>query len=215
VPRTDVVIPARNEAENIPQVLSVIGRYPDTGTIIVSVDPATTDDTREVATECAKRFFSGVKLMVIDAKESGKGQCAEAGLCFVASNRVVFCDADIKGLTWKHLDKLFSPRLPYRNGMIIAVPEIPPNYWISVATLNAWPWVSGQRSLPMRALTGLNLHGYLMETQINAAVRKHRMTTDLVLCPGMISPFCMTPERLLAMESDRRWGMEHGLLSPP
>lgn len=198
----DVVIPARNEEANIRQILSVLHASKHVQRIVVIVDPDTRDDTYELATSLATR--------VLYSSLPGKGQCVAFGLQFVNSHRVILCDADLEGLEDDHLGRLANPLPGYSQ--IICVPEIPPNYWVSVSTLNAWPWVSGLRSVPLATIKGLDLHGYLTEVQINAAIEAVGGRTDLLYCKGLRSPFRMSEQRIREMERDRSWGITHGIL---
>ena len=199
----DVVIPARNEEANIRHILSVLHASEHVQRIVVIVDPDTRDDTYEIASSLASR--------VLYSSLPGKGQCVSFGLEFVNNHRVVLCDADLEGLEEMHLERLANPSHGYSQ--VICVPEIPDNYWVSVSTLNAWPWVSGLRSVPLVTIKHLDLHGYLTEVQINTAVQAVGGRTDLVYCKGLRSPFRMSEQRIREMERDRAWGITHGILT--
>ena len=201
----DVIIPARNEQKTIANVLGPLTHHPRIGRIIVAIDPETTDETEYVVDAYSLR----TGLCVAHAPESGKGQVVKFALQMYAdSNRVMFCDADITGLTYEHITAITEST----NSQVIGVPDLPSNYPITVHTFTAYPWVSGQRCVPLDIVWDLNLHGYLMEVQINEAIKEAKLGTDLVLCKGLISPFNMTEKRRTEMLRDRDWGLKEGIL---
>jgi glycosyltransferase involved in cell wall biosynthesis len=83
--RVSVVIPALNEAENLPSVLATI---PEDVFEIVLVDGASTDETIDVARRCR----SDVRIVVQDA--SGKGNALACGFAAASGDIIVMLDAD-------------------------------------------------------------------------------------------------------------------------
>jgi len=84
-PRVSVVIPARNEAENLPYVFS---RMPAGIHEVVLVDGRSTDNTREVARAC----YPGVR--VVEQNGHGKGDALRAGFAAATGDIIVTLDAD-------------------------------------------------------------------------------------------------------------------------
>jgi glycosyltransferase involved in cell wall biosynthesis len=80
-----VVIPALNEAENLPSVLATI---PEDVFEIVLVDGASTDETIDVALRCRP----DVRIVVQDA--SGKGNALACGFAAATGDIIVMFDAD-------------------------------------------------------------------------------------------------------------------------
>jgi hypothetical protein len=144
----------------------------------------------------------------------GKGQCVEIGLSMVKTPYVIFCDADITGLREEHVGLLLSEALideaAEHPTMTVGVPELPAN--LPTERLWAWPWVSGERCVPTRLVRPLTLHGYLMETQINAAAKHAGMALRFEWLRGVVSPYEMTDKRLEEMKRDAIWGREHGVV---
>ncbi|MGW5157846.1 glycosyltransferase family 2 protein [Nonomuraea wenchangensis] len=84
-PTVSVVVPAMNEAENLPHVFATIPQWIDE---IVLVDGNSTDDTVAVA----KRLRPNVKVVTQTGK--GKGDALAAGFAACTSDIIVMIDAD-------------------------------------------------------------------------------------------------------------------------
>jgi glycosyltransferase involved in cell wall biosynthesis len=205
--RVDVVIPARDEQDNIGVVVSVLKTHPAIGKVIVVVDKDTADDTGVIAVNAVGDSRDG---WVLTPETRGKGQCVRVGLGEVTTEHVLFCDADIKGLTYDHVSLLLGDAIMGVDYMTIGVPEIPKNY--PTERIWAWPWVSGQRCVPTRLVRPLYLHGYLMETQINAAAKHSNLPLHFEWLKGMQSSYYMSERRIREMMEDAEWGHKHGIL---
>jgi glycosyltransferase involved in cell wall biosynthesis len=209
VTKTDVIIPARNEEMTLGRTIHTFARHPAIGNIIVVVDADTTDLTWEVAdaTNQVRWLLSGTNIR-------GKGQCVKYGLRHVQSRRVIFCDADLNDLAEEHITKLITH--PDHNTMIIGVPDfpdldtIPPRFAPTI--LWAWPWVSGERSMVADVARDVDLHGYLMETQLNDANHAAGNMVLLERLHGLVSPLDLNEQRLAEMNRDLTWGQEHGVI---
>lgn len=203
----DVVIPARNEAPTIGAIVEEFCAHVNIGRVIVPVDADTTDDTHEVATA------AGALSILPDA--TGKGQVAWRGLMLVDTERVIFCDADLRGLTQDHITHLAHP---CDDAMILGVPDPPDVSRMPARAVDrllwSWPWVTGQRSLPTALVRSIKppLHGYLMETQINRAVSVAGCAVLFERLRGLVSPFNLSASRLAAMERDRLWAIREKIL---
>jgi len=183
--------------------------HPAIKEVIVVVDADTDDAWSHIGAH------RGALILHSDAK--GKGQVVMHGLEHVTTPWVAFCDADLIGLTQEHISLLVadaildSPGDPFEAArMTIGVPDVPGNY--PTDRLWAWCWVSGQRCLPTSVIRPLNLHGYLMETQINRAASHAKLPLNFEWLTGLVSTYDMTERRLQAMEEDAKWGRRHGLL---
>jgi glycosyltransferase involved in cell wall biosynthesis len=198
----DVVIPARNEVATIGPVVVMLRAHPMTGKVIVVVDSDTRDATANLA------YMAGAQVRQPTKREGvrGKGQCVKYGLELVRSARVMFCDADLTGLDTTHISRMTK----HQRGMVIGIPDLPSNF--PPSRIWAWPWCSGQRVIPTRLARSLDLHGYLMETQINAAAQRAKMPVHFTHLDGVTTPFSITAKRLEEMGRDREWGLENGIL---
>jgi glycosyltransferase involved in cell wall biosynthesis len=85
MPRVSVVIPALNEAENLPAVLATI---PEDVFEIVLVDGASTDATIEVALRCRP------DIRIVTQSSSGKGNALACGFAAARGEIIVMLDAD-------------------------------------------------------------------------------------------------------------------------
>ncbi len=84
-PRVTVVVPARNEARNLPHVIAQIGDEVDE---IVVVDGFSTDDTAEVARALDPR------VVVVGQTRRGKGNALSHGFEAATGDIIVMLDAD-------------------------------------------------------------------------------------------------------------------------
>lgn len=84
-PRITLLIPARNEARNLPWVLE---RVPAGLHEVILIDGNSTDDTVEVA----KEYYPGIR--VITQRANGKGSALVTGLLAATGDIIVMIDAD-------------------------------------------------------------------------------------------------------------------------
>jgi hypothetical protein len=203
---TSVIIPARNEAAHIYDVVKTFTTHPETTDVFVGIDSDTTDDTAERVMEA-----DGVPIPYTDVH--GKGEVVaitvktmqHAGFL---SPRIILCDGDYSGLTHEHIDQILAPGA----GMAIGIPDWPdcdvPNH-----VTNSWPSVSGFRCLPWH-LVPHNAHGYLLETQLNLIAVNRRLPIQNIFMFGLKSPFQwpLSPRRQMALRNDLRWGKDNGIL---
>lgn len=85
VPTVSVVIPALNEAENLPHVLPLIPPWIDE---VLLVDGASTDGTAEVA----QQLWPGIR--IVQQQGRGKGAALRSGFNAATSDIIVMLDAD-------------------------------------------------------------------------------------------------------------------------
>jgi glycosyltransferase involved in cell wall biosynthesis len=209
----DVVIPARNEEGTVLPILYAFRAHPQIRQIVLVVDADTQDNTYDKVRQYIHDAEKNNIRVLVGPAGGGKGQNVQAGLLYVRTRRVIFCDADIIGLTNQHIDRL-AKSYPHQLQTIL-VPKFPAN--VPEHVTNAWPWVSGQRCVTTSFITDLDLHGYLMEVQINRKIEsfsnpQHVPRTGFLFTDDLVSPYKMTSRRLEEMERDRRWGIEHGVL---
>ena len=169
----DVIIPARDESLTLGAIIDAFHGSERTGKVIV-VDDKSVDGTWDVAVTH--------NALVITGPGEGKGQAVMAGLPFVSTDDVVLCDADLMGFTVEQanmlMDDFYSGEINGFDYEVIGIPDFSPNLPWAHKVLDSpiWGLVSGERRLPLALLKDLDLHGYAMEVQINAAVRDGRTT---------------------------------------
>ena len=199
----DAIIPVRNEQKTLPRILAVFRQCQYISNVIVCVDGATGDKTEAIAKANAGYVVPK------DAGIRGKGQLIKEGVRHSRTPYVLLCDGDYTGLTSGHITELAGD---IRTQTIkIGVPEYP-DETVPARVINSWPWVSGLRVVPVEILTALDLHGYLTEVQINMEAGKRGYTFRFKFMAGLVSQYDMSPARLAAMEADREWGIQNGVL---
>lgn len=208
----DVVIPARNEWETIGNIVKRFADHPMIGSVFVMIDDDTTDDTQEVAEimGAVTTRMSGI---------TGKGQLLKWGLTQVETSRVIFSDADYVRMPRYAIDLLTS-RMADGN-MRVIVPRLPTQIAWKATEIGqripldrgAWSWNSGLRSFPTHMAAGLDLHGYLTETQLNTAAREMHVYPEFLYCPSLVSPLRFGKQRMDEMERDRQWGLVNGVFN--
>jgi glycosyltransferase involved in cell wall biosynthesis len=82
--RVSVIVPARNEARNLPSVLAALPPVHE----VILIDGHSVDDTVEVAKAC----YPGIR--VVTQTRKGKGNAVACGLAVVTGDVVVMLDAD-------------------------------------------------------------------------------------------------------------------------
>lgn len=107
-PSIAILIPAFNEAPRIGAVLEPACAYEPADEILV-VDDGSTDGTAD-----AVAAFERAKL-IRTPRNLGKGGALQVGLDALDADIVCMIDADLLGLTAKHLDALISPLLENSN----------------------------------------------------------------------------------------------------
>jgi glycosyltransferase involved in cell wall biosynthesis len=159
----DVIIPARNEQDTIGEIIDAFLLSTLIGRIIV-VNDQSEDNTASTAIAHGAHF-------VVNGPGKGKGQAVQVGLVFVTTAMVCLCDADLTGFTTEHAEILMDA-MPYT--MMLGIPEFTPNLpWAhKIKDTPIWEELTGERCLPTPLLYGIELHGYAMEVQINAAVAR-------------------------------------------
>lgn len=144
--RIAVIIPAYNEGNRLPAVLEAATRLP-AGWELLVVDDGSQDHTAEVV-----RSYPRVELLRL-AENQGKGAAMCAGAARTEADVLVFLDADLRGLTPRHVLELAEPVLTGEAEMSIGLfrggrGSTDFSHWIS-------PWVSGQRAIPRELFLSL------------------------------------------------------------
>lgn len=107
------IVPAYNEAERLPGILSVLCSYPGFSEVIV-VDDGSSDTTAQVVAAFPVRYIH-------HAPNRGKGYAMDQGVRTASADIIFFCDADVRGLTADMLTTLVTPIVTGHATMSIAV----------------------------------------------------------------------------------------------
>jgi glycosyltransferase involved in cell wall biosynthesis len=86
----EVIIPAKDEAETIEEIVACLQDWPEVSAIRV-IDNASEDGTGRLA--------EATGALVLEEPRVGKGYAVKRGLAEARSEHVFVCDADIRGLT--------------------------------------------------------------------------------------------------------------------
>lgn len=191
---TDVVIPCRDDWDTIGRIIIAFQRHSKIGNIIVAGN-----GPRQDSWDC---LFPAQVLALDLGDVGGKGQAVKRGLDYVETQRVIFCDADLTGLTSHHIDFLARPYY----GQLLGIPDRPermPVPW--PVPHQAWAWMTGMRTVPTWIARSLELHGYAMEAQINQAIAQAGLPTLWERMRGVTGKIRQNERRMAELRRDRKW----------
>jgi glycosyltransferase involved in cell wall biosynthesis len=173
----DVVIPARNEATTVADVVAAARGCRFAREVIV-VDDGSSDGTAEIA------LAAGAKVVRREVGTGSKAQAMELGVAASDAEAILFCDADVVGLTPAHLDAICRPYLEGRAAMSVG--------WFDYGMLNPLvrrlPPTSGERVVPRWVWDSVHpgkRTGYSIEIMINEVIAEGRLPTTVRIMPGV------------------------------
>jgi glycosyltransferase involved in cell wall biosynthesis len=184
--KVGMVIPAWNEEHDIRPVLETVGPVEWLEKIVV-IDDGSTDNTLNVAQECAENY----PRMVVEHLPDNQGKAAAmlAGMRALPQEieLVIFIDADLIGLTADHLVRLYSPVKDKQCEMGVAI--FKEGYWRTDLSQRFAPNLNGQRCLPReaaeRAIGPLAESGYGIEIGLTMYARQHKWRIQYIQWEGM------------------------------
>ena len=171
-----IIIPAKNEAPRIGAVIEAALQAKLASEVIV-VSDGSTDNTAEVA-----RAIPGIRVVEL-AVNLGKGGAMAAGVKATKAPYVAFVDADLQGLTGRHIDDIIRPLLDRQCDMCVGIFR-GGKVW-SDAAQRVSPYLSGQRSMRRELFESVP---YIAELRMGvemaltqAAKRRHAKVKRVVL----------------------------------
>jgi glycosyltransferase involved in cell wall biosynthesis len=169
----DIVICAHNEGANLNDVIKV-AKDADLGQVIIVLDACTDGSIYRV----------GPNELVVEINARNKGTAMAEGFKYVTAPRVMFCDADLWGLTPETLVALADAN-PV-NGMVSGITEGGLNRW----SLNGLPPITGERILPTEIARKIPMagQGYKVELVIDAYIGDHHIPHASYLMDGVYNP---------------------------
>ncbi len=177
-PVIDVVIPARNEAPTVADVVAAARGCRYVREVLV-VDDGSTDGTPDLAAA------AGAKVVRREGLSRGsKAHALEAGVGASDADAFLFCDADLVGLTATHLDGICRPFVEGRATMSIGWFDYG---WWNPLVLRLAP-TTGERVVPRwvwDAIPDDKRRGYSIEIMINEVIAEGRLTTTARIMHGV------------------------------
>jgi polyisoprenyl-phosphate glycosyltransferase len=169
------IIPAYNEEKTVGQVIAVLKESPLIKKVIV-VSDGSTDNTVDVS----KSY--GVEVVEL-SENIGKGGALKAGLDNSKAEVVLFLDADLIGLTQKHVHNLLEPVMSDQADMTIGIFE-KGRIATDLAQKMA-PHLSGQRALKfslLEQISDLDVARFGVEVALNRFMESSKIRVkDVVL----------------------------------
>ena len=172
------IIPAYNEEATIGAIIDVVKRVPQVTQVVV-VSDGSTDRTAHVAKQ------KGVK--VIDLETNiGKGGAMKRGIQSTAAGVVVFLDADLLGLTERHVEALIEPVATGQAEMSVGQFEggrVATDLAQAVA-----PFLSGQRAVCRAVLDeieDMDITRFGIEVALTRHVRARNYRVESVVLSGV------------------------------
>ena len=136
------VIPAYNEEHTIAGVVNCVKGIDKIQKVIV-VSDGSTDRTAEIAKKCGAE--------VIELNENiGKGGAIKAGIDECGTEVILFLDADLIGLTKKHVLDLIDPVISDKADMTIGI--FKNGRMVTDLAQKVTPYLSGQRAIKNQLL---------------------------------------------------------------
>jgi hypothetical protein len=108
----------------------------------------------------------------------------EAGVAATDADAVLFVDADLLGVTGRHLDQVCRPFMEGRAAMSLGIFD----YGVWNPLVLRFPPTTGERIVPrwvFEAVPPAKRHGYLIEIMINEVVTEARMPCSVQVMPGV------------------------------
>lgn len=153
------LIPAYNEAARLPAVLAAVVGHPWIDEVLV-IDDGSTDETSETARRHSAR------VLTLSAN-GGKSSAVAAGIEQVRTEIILLMDADLGGLTVRHVSDLLTPLRTGLAGASVSLRSNAPLPWRMIGL----DYISGERALftasirphlgHVRALRGFGLEVFL------------------------------------------------------
>lgn len=171
------IIPARNEAETVGEVVAVARASPLVDEVLV-VDGASTDDTGKVA--------QGHGARVVVERKPGKGEAMITGVQATDADVIVFLDADLTGLRPHHVDRLV--RTVQSGGATMACGLFDRGPFQNWLFLHMLPILTGERALRRELFESLQpdeVTGYRVEAALNSRAAELGDRVAAFVCTGM------------------------------
>jgi len=172
------VIPAYNEEQTIADVVKCVKSIDKIQKVIV-VSDGSTDSTAEIAREC------GADVIELD-ENVGKGGAIRAGINECGTEIILFLDADLIGLTEKHVLDLIEPVIDNEADMTIGI--FKNGRMVTDLAQKVTPYLSGQRAIKksiIDKIPNIDITRYGVEVALTKYVDKFNVRVQEVDLPDM------------------------------
>jgi glycosyltransferase involved in cell wall biosynthesis len=172
----DAVVPARNEAPTVADVVEACLGCAYVREVIV-VDDGSTDDTAERAAA------AGAKVIRRES-DGSKAHAMETGVEATDADSILFVDADCVGLTSEHLDAICRPFVERRAVMSLGTFDYGLWNWFVLR----FPPTTGERIIPRWVFDAVHpdkREGYTIELMLNAVIGEGRLPTTARVMRGV------------------------------
>jgi len=172
-----VIIPAYNEQKTIYNLVQALKRSKLFVEIIV-VNDGSKDRTGFLAKS------AGAKVINLP-KNLGKGEAMGMGVKEAKGEVILFFDADLSGVSKKHLQDLIDPVVKGQADMVIG---IQPKYKDFYALNEAIPRISGQRALKREIFESVApdlLTGFQVEEALNDYCETNNLRVQTIVLDGL------------------------------
>lgn len=172
------IIPAYNEEQTIAGVVNCVKKVDRIQKIIV-VSDGSIDKTASIARECGAD--------VIELSENvGKGGAIKAGINECGTEVILFLDADLIGLSKKHVDDLIEPVINNKADMTIGI--FKSGRMVTDLAQKVTPYLSGQRAIKKSVIDkipNIDITRYGVEVALTKYVDKYSLRVQEVDLPEM------------------------------
>lgn len=191
------IVPALNEEKNVGKVLKTLLESKVFNQVIL-VDDGSVDKTSEIGLNLGVEV---IKLPKIGG--SGKGNAMRQGVKASQGDIVVFFDADLIGLTEKHISLLIEPLLKEEVQMCIGIRGRFNGLPLTISKIDPLMAIGGERALRRDWFLNIPedlMQGFAVETTLNYYCLVNKLPIKYVLLPN-----------LEIITKERKWGFLKGL----
>lgn len=176
-PVVAAIVPALNEEQTIGSVVETLVASPRVDEVIV-VSDGSTDGTAEVARSAGARV---VEL----PKRGGKGAAMLHGVAQTDAPILLFADADLKGFTTDHVERLLAPVISGGRIMNVGLRDRGPFIGRFARFL---PLIGGERAMKRSIIEQIPpeyLSGFMVESALNYYCRSRGLSYGSVPLAGL------------------------------
>lgn len=176
--KTAAIIPAFNEEKTIADVVRVLVSSSVVDEVIV-VSDGSTDNTVQRAQE------AGADKVLHLPKNKGKGAALLHGVTHTNAPVIAFFDADLRGLTEDHVDRVYFPVLSGSKVMNVGFRD---KGKFITKLLPYLPLIGGERAMRRTILMQIPpeyIQGFMIESALNYYCRTRKLRYGHVFLPGL------------------------------